>query len=751
MTLASALAGKPVAFVNADVALDGEPVVGSFIVDSLTFAVTGESAVELVGVDPSVTLSGAAEGGEVEGSDEDHASEAGVANLALPESVAYENANYTLTAIAPYAFYLSGVTDVTLPASVSDVDGHAFRSSDVTNVTVADGNPSFSSYDGVLYDATRSSLLLIPGGRQGAVRISDKAEEVDASAFSHCAGVDSISVDAGSAHLSSWEGLLYDADGTTLLRVPAGATDITIREGCTTIAAGALEGCAQLSAITAPASIASVSPDVLTSVPTVSLPAASAVSDGPGASTQLSALVALSSTADDLPDVDPGAITVILPEGADIGLWHAIGFTVSEMPASLVAELGSATAYAASITIYGNGGTVSVWRGTGTGGNTVVAPGTNVDMASKVTQYAWPASSAQVWCNRIDMWTAGNAYYYSLTPDGRTGYTFTGWTGAATIPSTSTASQAVTSGAIYANWKANTYTVSFNANGGSGGQTANVTATYAANMPTISTTKPTRTGYTFGGWYDTSAATGGTQYYTAAGASARTWNKTANATLYARWTANKYAIAFDPQGGSAATSVQATYDANATLPTPTRQGYTFKGWDTKADGTGTRYQAGTIAKPNLTATANATVTLYAQWEPTISADVPFEVTARVDLLGIEEQVPASGYIESRCGEPLTVASIELTPLAGATEIFGAANVADVALEVLAAGSVSPDARFALDASASQAPASAAAFRMASYGTRVPIGYRFAIPDELLPTLVETEKPVCSVAYTVALA
>ena len=270
-------------------------------------------------------------------------------------------------------------------------------------------------------------------------------------------------------------------------------------------------------------------------------------------------------------------------------------------------------------------------------------------------------------------------------------------------------------------------------------------------MPTISTTKPTRTGYTFGGWYDTSAATGGTQYYTAAGASARTWNKTANATLYARWTANKYAIAFDPQGGSAATSVQATYDANATLPTPTRQGYTFKGWDTKADGTGTRYQAGTIAKPNLTATANATVTLYAQWEPTISADVPLEVTARVDLLGIEEQVPASGYIESRCGEPLTVASIELTPLAGATEIFGAANVADVALEVLAAGSVSPDARFALDASASQAPASAAAFRMASYGTRVPIGYRFAIPDELLPTLVETEKPVCSVAYTVALA
>ena len=83
---------------------------------------------------------------------------------------------------------------------------------------------------------------------------------------------------------------------------------------------------------------------------------------------------------------------------------------------------------------------------------------------------------------------------------------------------------------------ANTYTVSFNVNGGTGGQSASVTATYGAAMPAISTTAPTKTGYTFGGWYDTSAATGGTQYYTAAGASARSWNKTANTTLYARWT-----------------------------------------------------------------------------------------------------------------------------------------------------------------------------------------------------------------------
>ena len=83
---------------------------------------------------------------------------------------------------------------------------------------------------------------------------------------------------------------------------------------------------------------------------------------------------------------------------------------------------------------------------------------------------------------------------------------------------------------LTAEWTANTYGVTLNANGGSGG-TSSVTATYDSAMP--SARMPTRLGYTFAGYYD--AASGGTQYYTAAGASARTWNKTAATTLYAHW------------------------------------------------------------------------------------------------------------------------------------------------------------------------------------------------------------------------
>lgn len=84
---------------------------------------------------------------------------------------------------------------------------------------------------------------------------------------------------------------------------------------------------------------------------------------------------------------------------------------------------------------------------------------------------------------------------------------------------------------------AKTTTVSFNQNGGDGGQTSSKTATYGQAMPTP-VTVPTRTHYTFGGYYDGAGGTG-TQYYTNTGASARTWNKEdANYTLYAKWTEN---------------------------------------------------------------------------------------------------------------------------------------------------------------------------------------------------------------------
>ncbi len=338
---ASGLAGKPGSFINSVVALDSEPVIGSFTVDGLTYAVIDGPYVELVGVSPSVILSEGSEAGGVEESNENHASEAGVTNLTLPETVSYKGVSHIVSSIGAYAFYLSGVTSVMLPASVNDVDNRAFRSSDVANVGVAEGNPAYSSFDGALYDAERLSLLLIPEGKQGAVLLPKTAEVAEASVFSHCPLVDSISVEKDGAAFASENGLLYSSDLTTLLRVPAGATEITIREGCTTIAAGALEACAKLTTINAPATVTSISPDVFESMPTVSPLSQFALHDEtnqprqveePNPETsraaQISSVVPLPAFDTVLPEVKASSITVALPEDPDDRLWAIHGFTV---------------------------------------------------------------------------------------------------------------------------------------------------------------------------------------------------------------------------------------------------------------------------------------------------------------------------------------------------------------------------------------------------------------------------------------
>ncbi|MGN8739529.1 InlB B-repeat-containing protein [Bilifractor sp. HCP3S3_D3] len=136
-------------------------------------------------------------------------------------------------------------------------------------------------------------------------------------------------------------------------------------------------------------------------------------------------------------------------------------------------------------------------------------------------------------------WGAWSSLAYAT----RTGYYFQGWYTAASGGTQVTSSTpCTTSLTVYAHWKAKSYTISFDANGGSG-TTASVSATYDSNMPSI-TIGLSRSGYTFTGFYD--AATGGTKYYNADGSSARTWNKAANTTLYAQWTLTPYKFDVNP-------------------------------------------------------------------------------------------------------------------------------------------------------------------------------------------------------------
>jgi uncharacterized repeat protein (TIGR02543 family) len=195
----------------------------------------------------------------------------------------------------------------------------------------------------------------------------------------------------------------------------------------------------------------------------------------------------------------------------------------------------------------------------------------------------------------------------------RTGYTFGGWYADSALTISWDFNQIVSSDNItlYAKWAANTYTVTLDKQGGSGGP-ASIAAVYDAPMP--SAAAPSRTGYIFGGYYD--AVSGGTQYYTASMESVRAWDKDGDATLYARWTAITYTVAYNAGGGSGSTPSSAhTYDEakNLTANGFSRAGYTFQGWSASSGATAATY-TDRQSVVNLSSTQGATVTLYAVWE-----------------------------------------------------------------------------------------------------------------------------------------
>ena len=215
--------------------------------------------------------------------------------------------------------------------------------------------------------------------------------------------------------------------------------------------------------------------------------------------------------------------------------------------------------------------------------------------------------------------TYGTAQKLTANAFTRTGYTFARWNTKADGSGTSYDNQqsvsnlTTTNGGtvtLYAQWTANQYTVTLDKQGGNGGSSS-ATATYDAAMPTI--TVPTRTGYTFGGYF-TQTNGGGTQYYNADGTSAHIWDKTAATMLYAKWTVNTYTVTFHMQGGNGGTTeVTATYDAAMpTITVPTRTGYTFGGYFTQTNGGGTKYYNADGTSARTWNIAQATM-LYAKW------------------------------------------------------------------------------------------------------------------------------------------
>ena len=176
-------------------------------------------------------------------------------------------------------------------------------------------------------------------------------------------------------------------------------------------------------------------------------------------------------------------------------------------------------------------------------------------------------------------------------------------------------------------------TVNFNAHNGTV-YTKKVTT--GKNYGTLRT--PTRSGYTFDGWY--TAETGGTKVTSTTKVTATT-----NHTLHAHWTKNKYyTVTFNANGGSVSTrSKTVTYGGNyGALPTPTRSGYTFNGWYTAASGGSKVYASTKYSR-------SSNQTLYAHWTKNASSSSTVTVPAghRVYLYVSSTTNSASYYIAAQ--------------------------------------------------------------------------------------------------------
>ena len=145
-------------------------------------------------------------------------------------------------------------------------------------------------------------------------------------------------------------------------------------------------------------------------------------------------------------------------------------------------------------------------------------------------------------------------------PAATPGYTFGGWNKADGTAWDYASDKVTDNITLYAKWAANTYTITFDTAGGS--EIAPITQDYGTVI--TAPEAPTREGYTFIGWDKEIPTTMPAE----------------NMTVTAQWEINQYTITFDTNGGSEIAPITQDYGTTITAPAdPTREGYTFIGWD----------------------------------------------------------------------------------------------------------------------------------------------------------------------------
>ncbi len=258
--------------------------------------------------------------------------------ITLPEKVYHIGANAfrgcsglaavrfpeTLRTIGEMAFEgCAGLKEISLPKEVSSIGNHAFgKCRSLESIAVADGNHSYMSLDGILYNKDKSVLLSCPGGKTGEVLVPEGVSVIEEDAFGECGNLTSISIPESvqtikmyaffrcrsligislpkslqsiglyafngcsglqdihvaeeNSVLSSNDGILYNKEKSTLIKCPEGkAGELTVLEGVVSIREEAFRDCCNLLGISLPEGVSEIEDGTFSgcsSLATVSLP-----------------------------------------------------------------------------------------------------------------------------------------------------------------------------------------------------------------------------------------------------------------------------------------------------------------------------------------------------------------------------------------------------------------------------------------------------------------------------------------------
>ena len=177
----------------------------------------------------------------------------------------------------------------------------------------------------------------------------------------------------------------------------------------------------------------------------------------------------------------------------------------------------------------------------------------------------------------VVVWSSQSYYedeaidYTSYADPTRDGYTFQGWATADGQATTMPAKMPEGGATLYAKWGIKQYTITYNTNGGSAiNETNTLKRDYNSAIPKPS--DPSKTGNTFKGWFTDSDCTTPCDFANG--------KVTGDITLYAKWEVNTYTITFNTDGGTTVPAIEQLFGTSITKPNdPTKEGYTFAGWD----------------------------------------------------------------------------------------------------------------------------------------------------------------------------